>query len=465
MPDLTVAGNKRGPKVELAPREPPSIMSDYENTINSLGFNPAPSAILHIDLNSCFATIEQQANPHLRGKPIAVAAYATPAGCILAPSVEAKRFGIQTGTRVREGRKLCPNLIVLPPDPWKYRNVHLALRKIMSDYTSNFNPKSIDEFVLNLAGYPSGPDGPMGRRPAKPSITENMWRTAKEIKRRIKEEIGEWLTVSVGIAPNRFLAKTASSLNKPDGLDQINKDSYLDIYSRLELTDLCGIKYRNTARLNSVGIHTVVDFYNAPIWKLKAAFESVNGYYWHTRLHGFEIDDVEFGRRSYGNSYALPRPFVTPEELAPILSKLVTKMGARLRRAGYRARGIHLAVSYRDGRFWHKGITYPKVFFDSRDIYEEAFKILSRSPYRKPVRTMAVSCFNLLKSEVSQLDLFDDVENRQNLVKAVDRVNERWGDFVVTPARMLPAKDDVQDRVAFGNVKELEEFTIKSQGF
>jgi len=82
-----------------------------------LNFNPRPSTIMHIDLNSCFAMIEQQANPHLRGKPIAIAAYATPSGCILAPSVEAKRYGIQTGTRVREGKKLCPHLIVLPPRP------------------------------------------------------------------------------------------------------------------------------------------------------------------------------------------------------------------------------------------------------------------------------------------------------------------------------------------------------------
>jgi len=100
-----------------------------------LNFNPAPSTILHIDLNSCFATIEQQANPHLRGKPVAVAAYTTPSGCILAPSVEAKRYGIQTGMRVKDGKALYPKLIVIPADPWKYRNVHLALRKILGGKT------------------------------------------------------------------------------------------------------------------------------------------------------------------------------------------------------------------------------------------------------------------------------------------------------------------------------------------
>lgn len=414
----------------------------------NLGFNPKPSTIMHIDLNSCFATIEQQANPHLRGKPVAVAAYTTPSGCILATSIEAKQYGIKTGMRVKEGKLLYPNLIVLPTDPWKYRNVHIALRKILSGYTNDFNPKSIDEFALNFAGYPV-----LERR--------NIHEIAKEIKQRIKKEVGDWLTVSIGLAPNRFLAKLASSLHKPDGLDEINKDNFLGIYRTLRLTDLCGIKMRNTARLNSVGVYTVVDFYNAPVWKLKAAFSSIDGFYWYVRLRGWIIDDVEFARKSYGNSYALPEPLVTAKELSPILSKLVEKMGARLRGAGYKARGIHLAISYRDGSFWHKGITFPRVFFASRDIFKEAFKILSQAPYKKPVRELAVSCFNLIKSISSQLELFEDVEKKEKLVNTIDMINERWGDFVVTPARMLRIGDAVPDRIAFGGVKELEEFVNK----
>lgn len=424
-----------------------------------LDFNIKPSTIMHVDLNSCFATIEQQANPHLRGKPVAVAAYTTPSGCILAPSIEAKRFGIETGMRVKDGKALYPNLIVLPPDPWKYRSVHLSLRKIMADYTSDFNPKSIDEFVLNMKDYLflsiASKDSP-----CKLVAQSPMHRVALEIKERIKEEIGEWLTVSVGIAPNRFLAKLASQLKKPDGLEEINKDNFLDCYLRLRLTDLPYIKARNAVRLNSVGIFSVLDFYQSPVWKLKAAFKSILGYYWYTRLHGYELDDVKFGRRSYGNSYAFPKPLFTPGEIAPILTKLVEKMGSRLRRAGYKASGVHLAVSYRDGSFWHKGITYPNVFFDSRDIYKEAFKILCRSPYKKPVRDIAVSCFNLLRFAQTQLDLFEDIEKKQKLVKAVDTVNEYWGDFVVTSARMLTAGDAVPDRIAFGNIKELEEFTL-----
>jgi len=417
--------------------------------MENLAFNPNSSTILHIDLNSCFATIEQQANPHLRGKPIAVAAYATPNGCILAPSIEAKRYGVKTGMRVKDGKLLCPGLIILPPDPWKYRNVHLLLCKLLSDYTADFVPKSIDEFVLQMQDYPI-------------LKLKGMRDIAKEIKMRIQKEIGEWLTVSIGIAPNRFLAKLASSLHKPDGLDEINKDNFLNCYLKLKLTDLPYIKLRNALRLNNMGIFTLVDFYESPLWKLKAAFESINGHYWYMRLRGWEIDDVVFGRRSYGNSYALPKPLVTPKELSPILAKLVTKMGARLRHAGFVARGVHVAVGYRDGSFWHKGVTFNCDLFDSRAIYKKAFKILSGSSYRKPARDLAVSCFQLRKKNQLQLELFDDIVKKETLVNTVDKVNERWGDFVITPARMLTASDAVPDRIAFGGVKELEEFALQA---
>lgn len=411
-------------------------------------FNTSPSTVLHIDLNSCFATIEQQANPLLRGKPVAVAAYTTPNGCILAASVEAKlTYGIKTGMRVKDGRALCPKLIILPSDPWKYRNVHLKLRQLLAVYTNDISPKSIDEFVLNLAGYPA-----LGR---------GIHAVAGEIKIRIKKEIGEWLRVSIGIAPNRYLAKIGAGLHKPDGLDEINKDTYVSVYKKLGLTDLTGIKVRNAARLSSFGIHTVWDFYKADIPTLKAAFSSINGYYWYLRLRGREIDSVEFGRRSYGNSYALPRPFSTPAELSPLLSKLVTKMSSRFRRAGLAAQGIHLAISYRDGSFWHKGVGFEEILFAPKDIYRKAFWLLSKAPTKKPVRELAVSAFNLKPYAAMQLELFDNIPKKRDLVDAIDDVNERWGEFIITSARMFNAQKDIPDRIAFGGVKELEEFAFR----
>ena len=121
----------------------------------NLRFNRKPSAIIHVDLNSCFASVEQQANPLLRGRPVVVAAYTTPSGCIVAPSIEAKALGIKTGMRVREGLLLCPDLIVLPPDPHKYRHVHVQLKRLLQRYSDQVGAKSIDEFVIDFAGSPA----------------------------------------------------------------------------------------------------------------------------------------------------------------------------------------------------------------------------------------------------------------------------------------------------------------------
>jgi len=417
--------------------------------MNELDFNPTPSRVMHIDLNSCFATIEQQANFYFRGKPLVVAAYNSPGGCVIAGSVEAKSMGIKVGMRVKDAKSIYPNVIVVTPDPDKYRFVHLALRSIISDYTNDFTPRSIDEFVLNLDGYP---------------VLEgnSVYSVAKEIKRRIKDEIGEWIRVSIGIAPNRYLAKVASGINKPDGLDEINKDNALSVYSSFGLCDLPYIKEGNARRLNQVGISSVLDFYNASYQTLKGAFKSTLSYYWYLRLRGWEIDGIEWQTKSFDNSYALPRPFVSLDELSPILSKLVEKASFRLRRSGFSARGVSIMVSYRNGVFWHRSESFDERAFLSSDIYKRALGILKTSPFSLPVRELAVSCFGLSKITTLQLSIFEDKIKKSSLSKAVDEINSRYGNFTLYPSRMLYLDStDVPDRIAFGGVKELEEFTLK----
>ncbi len=404
--------------------------------LGGLDFNSSPSTVMHIDLNSCFATIEQQANLLLRDKPIAVAAYDTPNGCIVAPSVQAKKFGIKVGMQVKEGRLLCPDLIVLTPDPDKYRAVHSSLKKILSTYTPIVVPKSIDEFVLDFAGTPA--------------FNRGLSLIGLEIKDRIKKEVGDYLTVSVGLGPNRFLAKTASNLHKPDGLDEINKDNFLKIYEGLTLTDLNGIARQNAIRLNTVGIYTVLDFYNADLRTLRSAFRSISDYYWFVRLRGWEVDDVDWGVKSYGHSYSLPKFLTKPEDLAPILSKLVEKVGFRMRSSNHQAKGIHLGLLFRDHEHWHQGVTLDQPVCLSQDIYRIAYRLLSHSPYRLPVRNLAVSCFNLSERNILQLGLFEDRLKKENLVNAIDDINDRWGNFVITPAIMANTSGAVQDRISFG---------------
>lgn len=418
----------------------------YLTTLQEIVFNPCLPTIMHLDLNSCFATIEQQANPFLRGKPIVVAAYNSPRGCILAPSIEAKTFGIKTGMRVFEAQKLCSNLLILPPDPWKYRNVHLSLRKLVNEYTDKFTPRSIDEFVLDFSGMPA--------------LKKGMISIGKEIKNRIKKELGDWLSVSIGIGPNRFLAKTAAGLKKPDGLEEINKENYLGIYLGLTLTDLCGIAKKNEARLNKFNIKTVLDFYNADLQLIKTAFHSIIGYDWYLRLRGWEIDDGIQKRSSYGNSFSLPKPFFKLEDLSPILQKLVEKSSFRLKSAGYKTQGVHLGILYRNGVYWHKGKKLKKIIFETRDIFREALNLLKESPYQTPVANLAVSYFSLKEDNSSQLEIFEDVFKKERLSLALDKINKRWGNFAISSARMIKAKDLIQDRIAFGGVKELEELIL-----
>lgn len=394
-------------------------------------FNQIESTIIHLDINSCFATIEQQANPKLRGKPVAVAAYTTNSGCILAASVDAKKLGIKTGMRVMDSKFIYPRLVVLLPDPPKYRFVHKKIFKILKDYSDKVVPKSIDEFVFKV-------------------ILKDPIFASLEIKRRIKKEIGEYITVSIGISTNIYLAKIASNLQKPDGLSEINKDNYQDIFAKLKLTDLTGIKKGNSARLKLYGIQTVNDFYDAPVWKLKLAFSGIGGLYWHTRLHGFEVDDFKTTRKTYGNSYAPPSNKAHLK--LEILSKLCEKTGIRLRNAGLVANGIHLSINYKDGSYWHKGFKTKRVLFESSDIYKEAVNLLNQSPTDFLPRVIAVNVFSLQAAKHLQLDIFGDEFKKTEISKAMDTVNNKWGLYTLHSARMATDTTIVQDRISFGQL-------------
>ena len=422
-------------------------MSFPTSLVGAAGINRNPSSIMHIDLNSCFALIEQQANPLLRGKPIAVAAYTTPNGCILAPSVEAKALGIKCGMRVKEGRQLCPNLIVLPPDPRKYRFVNRKLLQLFRTYTPTVEVKSIDEMNLDF-GHTL-------------ALRRGLRLIGREIKAAIRREVGEWMTVSIGIAPNRFLAKLAANLHKPDGLDEINATNLRAVLATMDLTDLFGIKHRNKARLFRAGVYTPLDMLDALPQTLVAAFESIAGYYWHLRLRGWEIDDVDFGRKSIGHSYALKNQRASAAEVARLLCKLTEKVGTRMRRLGYAARGVHVACLYADMTHWHQRAVNPTPLFASKDLYRRVVQLYVKAPQGKPLHSLAVSCYGLVKEPLQQLSLLEDERKKRNLTQALDAINERWGDFVITPARMMGMEDTILDRISFGGIKDLEEFVYQ----
>lgn len=424
---------------------------------------------MHVDLNSCFATIEQQANPLLRGKPIVVAAYTTGRGCILAASVEAKRLGIKTGMRVSDGKNLYARLVVLAPDPEKYRWVNRKLFALLSSNTPHISVESIDEMVMDLRDTPalerhikgltgSRPVNKQGETPTSQHI-DAMICIGKNIKKRIKDEIGEWLTVSIGIAPNRYLAKVASGLHKPNGLDIITQENIEEIFTGLRLEDLCGIKEGNAGRLRMAGINTPVEFIRASAAVLVAALHSKTGWSWWQRLHGYEdgimyknFDKPKDIQKTFGQSFALGTPRVPSDpQTAKIMAQLIVKMGRRLRGAGFVAQALSVSFLFSDYSHWVKNIRTTEPLFADGDFLAHAKRLLVMAP-NKPVRILAVTSFHLSARGTGQIGLWNTDEAKWKITDALDAIADRWGEFIVTPGRMLGMEQKVQDRIAFGKV-------------
>ncbi|HUD06098.1 MAG TPA: hypothetical protein VMR18_04270, partial [Candidatus Saccharimonadales bacterium] len=189
-----------------------------------VGLNSEAPQIMHIDLNSCFATVEQQARPLLRGRPVGVTNRITKYCCVIAASYEAKALGVKVGMRLDEAKLLAPNLIMVESDPPKYHYAYQKLVGIMQSYSPNVTMKSIDEGVIDFHGTRENIN------------TSTLVDIGREIKQRLKDEVGCWMRCNVGIAPNRFLAKQAAGLHKPDGLDVINHTNLRHTLSMLKLT-------------------------------------------------------------------------------------------------------------------------------------------------------------------------------------------------------------------------------------
>jgi DNA polymerase IV len=187
----------------------------------------------------------------------------------------------------------------------------------------------------------------------------------------------------------------------------------------------------------------------------KQVFQSILGYHWYLRLRGYEIDQVDFARKSFGNTYALGRQTNDPRELARLLMKLCEKTGRRLRKAAYTAQGVHVSCVYTDFSFWHTGRKFEQSVYTTREIYIKALRLLNQSGYPKRVRNLAVSVYDLLPHQSEQLEMF--ASRSHAVAEAMDKINDKYGEFVITPALMMGMDETIIDRIAFGGVKELEE--------
>ncbi len=411
-----------------------------------LGLNKDEPLIMHIDLNSCFATIEQQANRLIRDKPVGVAAYDSPGGIILAASYEAKALGIKLGTRVGEARAICPKIFITTPDPEKYREAHRKFKQVLLDYTDEVVPKSIDEFVIDF----------------RSSMHRLQGRTLEsigyEIKERIYEQVGEAVRCNVGIGTSRFWAKTAAGLHKPNGLDMMSAVNARETYAQLKLTDLCGINVRYEARLKEAGIMNSLDFLQAERYYLeKRVFKSIVGYYWYLRLRGHEIDNVDFGRKSYGHQYALGQKSRDVKVLRQLLMKLCEKTGRRLRKSSSIARSLSLYIRYENKTHGGSRMKLGYPLYSTQSIYEAAKRALETLTLSTKVTVMSITVSDLEPADPEQLSLLGvlSFDTDQRVSNALDSINSRYGEFTIASANMSDMGDLILDRIAFGNVKEL----------
>jgi DNA polymerase-4 len=414
-----------------------------------LGLNQAPPKTLVIDLNCAFASIEQQHDPKLRGKPLAIAAYATDAATIVSSSREARDLGIKTGMRVFEAKAIFPRIIVREPNPPRYRAASDTLIEILLRHTPDVLRMSIDEASMNLAGTPDlvklGPEG-----------------VGRAVKRAIREEIGECVTCSVGISTSIWMAKQASNLDKRDGLQRIDHTNLVSVFERLELTDLSGVAEATASRLRKAGIQTVIDFlYATPAQVGLAGMRSDVATGWHQRLRGFEVSTFEsVTRKSYSHSHVLARATTSQVELEELLMRLSDMVGRRLRAAGRLGSVVSIGVVYRpDIERLSKQSKLAAPISTGDEIYKAALKLLAARDTRRPVGTLGVGLAGLSEAGPGQMDLFSAPSKPRDtrLETAMDAIRDRFGEDAVQRARLLGRAPVVRDRIAFGNTGHPDE--------
>lgn len=417
--------------------------------------------IAHVDMNSYFASVEQQANPHLRGRPLGVCAYLHNNGCVIAASVEAKRLGVKVGMSMREAREQCPEMAFVQNDPPKYRAVTSRVFAILHELTDKVEHYSIDEAFLDLTGWYR-------------DEAEAAWALGRA-KLRIRSEVGEWLGCSVGIAPSKFLAKLASDLEKPNGmviLDESNLDSWL---VKLELEDAWGIGKRIRRRLNRLGIFTLLDLKRHPVGNLMHALGKA-GWQWHERLHGRDADRLELaGSRlpqSVGHSFCVPRRANDrPDEILAILLRLTERAGRRMRSYGLLAHAMDVQMSFRDpdeppgvhASWFHDADSRTVVFADPADdvftLADAATRSLASMWRGQSVSFLAVTLMDLAPwSGQRHLalhghDNLDGAERRRDTSRAVDAIRDRYGEEAIVFASMMGLSNDyAPDRIGFRKI-------------
>jgi DNA polymerase-4 len=374
--------------------------------------------ILHVDMDAFFISVEQRDNPSLRGKPAAVCGSLS-RSVVTSATYEARPYGIRAGMSTHEAKRRCPQLILVEGNHLKYTETAARIFSILKEYTPLVEVASIDEAYLDIT--------------QSVLLFQSPLLIGQSIKDKILEN--EELTCSIGVAPNKLLAKLGSRLKKPDGLVVIRKEEVEETLRELPVSKLQGIGPKLGDALNSFGIFTCGQLGKFQVSVLTKRFGVIG-----EKLHemGLGLDDnpvvpfdEEEDAKSISHSVTLEEDTSDPNILRKVLLQLSERVSRRMRKEGFYGRRIAITVRYSDFFTFSKQKTYSKWINSGNEIFQQALDIFKSIPHPKPIRLLGVGV-SILEKEWCQLDLFERKDKKDNLLKAMDRVNERFGNWTLT---------------------------------
>ncbi|WP_334130148.1 Y-family DNA polymerase [Sneathiella sp.] len=382
-----------------------------------------PMRTLYVDMNGFFASVEQQMDPRLRGKPVAITAVETESGACVAASYEAKAFGVTTGTRIYEARQLCPGIIFRPSRHRLYVRFNQRIAAVIDEIAELKYVRSIDEFQVALGGTTSELDAAFD--------------LARRIKVAIRERVGSELRCSIGIGPNPLLAKIAGKLEKPDGLQWLGPENMPKAIADLQLNDLPGISRGIRNRLWDARIYNTTDLYRLDPRHARMIWNSVEGERFVRALQGMDIKIQPTERNGYGNSKVLAPQHRPPHKAKLVGRWLVEKAAERMRRDGFCARQFSLSVQLVERGRWGRGqkITATQDTRFLLSLYEGLWREMRRR-CNGDVMSINVHLGDVILLIQRNGDLFGPLSpgmpNRpEALATVIDHINRRFGERVV----------------------------------
>lgn len=385
--------------------------------------------ILHSDCNGFYASVECLHNPNIRDKPVAVSGDAENRhGIILAKNEIAKKYKVKTGEAIWQAKQKCPELVTVPPHFELYKRFSKMARRIYSDYTDRIENFGLDEAWLDITN----------------GIESDGYKTALEIKNRIKEELG--ITVSIGVSFNKIFAKFGSDYKKPDAITCITRENFKDIVWNSPTGDLLYVGKATKNKLNRIGIYTIGDIANTSPDILRKLLGK-----WGDLIYGFANgfdsspvahmnDNTEV--KSIGNSTTTPRDMESFDDVKVVMYVLCDSVCRRLREQGFMAKTVGISIRDNELNSFTRQCKLENYTCLTKDITQSAFSLFKRSyKMQRPLRSIGVSVTDFVQNNIPhQINFLQNEEKliqNETLDKTLDVLKKRFGNYIVQPAVLL----------------------------